>query len=492
MAEIDWSPDGKQIATASYDGSACIWNAETGDRLAKFHEGHTILCCADWSPDSTELAWGSASDESLLRVRDNRTGKIQELTGNTESVWEVDWNQAGDRLVVGTMTSDPDSEYDKNNLMIWKKETDKWTLQSRTAVPKNIEATEWSPDNTRIAVVYAGFCSIHDGETLEVIKQAEIPGANTITWNPAGKTLACGTYSGDILILHEETLEIEQRIQAHFAKVMRLQPSPDNSLMASAGGDGAVKIWSTEDWTLRETFVGHSGIVTDITWRPDSKALASTGYDGIVNIWSIENATNTFLTPAPSTFAWTEDNLIRSLSGPTTVIDRDPFSGSIVRTIELPARDSEWSLKNSSLFTRIATVEGEKSIEVLTLDPMNRIAEFTINHQGQIAGPILDIKHDLTSLAIQFKTTRARAFAANLEDGKRFPLGQGRFVLTKEIRWSPDGSTIAIVGGGIDSDDGTPAWAGWLYLLAGGNRRAECPGVGWQESCAGGRDGVEP
>ncbi len=465
VAELDWSPDGKQIATASYDGSAAIWNAETGEMVGRFHDGRTILCCVDWSPNGQEFAWGSASDESMLRVRDNRTGEIEELFANTESVWEVDWNQAGDRMVVGTMTTKSDSELDANNLMIWKRDDGQWKLQTRTAAPKNIEATEWSPDNSRVVVAYAEGWSIHDGESLELIHQEDFPGASTITWNPAGGTLACGTGGGDIAILNDETYETEQRIQAHFAKVTRLQWSPDNQYMASAGSDGAVKIWNTDDWSLRETFVGHSGIVTDVSWRPDSQALASTGYDGIVNIWSIADGTESFLTPAPKSFAWTSDNLIRSLSGGATVVDRHPISGDVVRTIRLPDDDQNWSLQSSRLISRVIEQDGKEQIQVLTIDPINRLTEFKLDREGSANAPILDLSHDLRSLAIQFLSRSGKAIAVELGTDRRLPLGEERFVLTHQIRWSPDDSTVAVVGGGIDSDDGTPAWAGWLYLL---------------------------
>ena len=50
-----FSPDGAHIATASYDNTARIWEAETGAVLRTL-EGHdgSVYCCA-FSPDGARV-----------------------------------------------------------------------------------------------------------------------------------------------------------------------------------------------------------------------------------------------------------------------------------------------------------------------------------------------------------------------------------------------------------------------------------------------------
>jgi WD40 repeat protein len=54
VSAIAWSPDGKSIATAGFDGSARIFDARTGDqRFAML--GGDVVHSLDWSPDSALL-----------------------------------------------------------------------------------------------------------------------------------------------------------------------------------------------------------------------------------------------------------------------------------------------------------------------------------------------------------------------------------------------------------------------------------------------------
>jgi WD40 repeat protein len=72
-----FSPDGKQVLTASEDHTARVWNAANGQLLAKL-EGHTDrVVHAEFSPDghrvvtasvdNTALVWDAATAQSLAK-----------------------------------------------------------------------------------------------------------------------------------------------------------------------------------------------------------------------------------------------------------------------------------------------------------------------------------------------------------------------------------------------------------------------------------------
>ena len=62
--------------------------------------------------------------------------------------------------------------------------------------------------------------------------------------------------------------------------------SPDSSLLATAGADGALRLWQAEDGRLLRTFRGHEGGLTDVAFSPDGDLLASSGFDGTVRLWA--------------------------------------------------------------------------------------------------------------------------------------------------------------------------------------------------------------
>src|SRR5213080_4541417 len=104
---VVWSPDGKRIASASYDKTVQVWDATTGRRLWTFR-GHTDTVTAlAWSPDGSHLA--SASYDKTVQVW--RIGNIATadavLTyhGHFDWVMAVAWSPNGKYLVSGGIDS---------------------------------------------------------------------------------------------------------------------------------------------------------------------------------------------------------------------------------------------------------------------------------------------------------------------------------------------------------------------------------------------------
>ncbi|EEB07653.1 notchless-like protein [Schizosaccharomyces japonicus yFS275] len=95
-----FSPDGRYIATASFDNSLRLWDGKTGKFIATLR-GHvaSVYQCA-WSSDSRLLV--SSSQDTTLKVWDVRTKQLKfDLPGHEDQVFAVDWAPDGQRVASG-------------------------------------------------------------------------------------------------------------------------------------------------------------------------------------------------------------------------------------------------------------------------------------------------------------------------------------------------------------------------------------------------------
>lgn len=97
---VTFSPDGRMLASASFDNSVKLWNAKDGKFINSLR-GHVapVYQCA-WSADSRLLV--SGSKDSTLKVWEVRTCKMKEdLPGHQDEVFAVDWSPDGQKVASG-------------------------------------------------------------------------------------------------------------------------------------------------------------------------------------------------------------------------------------------------------------------------------------------------------------------------------------------------------------------------------------------------------
>jgi WD40 repeat protein len=76
-------------------------------------------------------------------------------------------------------------------------------------------------------------------------------------------------------------------LRGHEGDVYFAEFSPRGDLLATAGKNGTVRIWSTRSWQLARTIPSQGTEVNVATFSPDGQFLATVGDDGKFNIWSL-------------------------------------------------------------------------------------------------------------------------------------------------------------------------------------------------------------
>uniref|UniRef100_A0A1B6GE01 NLE domain-containing protein n=1 Tax=Cuerna arida TaxID=1464854 RepID=A0A1B6GE01_9HEMI len=97
---VAFSPDGRTIASASFDKSIRLWDGRTGKFLSTLRGHVQAVYMVAWSSDSRLLVSGSA--DSTLKVWNMKTRKLdQDLPGHADEVFAVDWAPDGLKVASG-------------------------------------------------------------------------------------------------------------------------------------------------------------------------------------------------------------------------------------------------------------------------------------------------------------------------------------------------------------------------------------------------------
>ena len=117
--------------------------------------------------------------------------------------------------------------------------------------------------------------------------------------SPDDRTLATGSYDGEVRLWSVDSGELLHSISAHNAAVFSLSFRADGRVFASASGDRTVKLWQTDTAERLDTFTEATKGVYALDFSPDGRRLASAGVESRIRVWSIsesaKNGTNQIL-----------------------------------------------------------------------------------------------------------------------------------------------------------------------------------------------------
>ena len=109
---------------------------------------------------------------------------------------------------------------------------------------------------------------------------------------------------------------VEPVILRDKTEVNSLAFSPDGLLLASGGGDGAIKIWNVKTGRVIQTIEkAHGGFVCSVAFHSRGKHLATVGADRQVKVWEWATAQEVFARPCDGVYPYMQSAAFSPLDG---------------------------------------------------------------------------------------------------------------------------------------------------------------------------------
>ena len=257
VASAKFSTDRKHVISGSWDGSARIWDAETGRAVLKLIGSHTrAVNSAMFSPDADSRFALTAGDDGMAILWeidwDAKTAKsARTFSGHAGAVLWAEFSSDGSRIV--TASRDRTARI--------------WNIRDENDVHEL--AGHEGP------VVRASFSA----NGMWVVTGSEDNAARL--WNAVPQE---DENSGDLLAVGQRVIELA----GHTATVTSVAFSPDSQRVMTGSEDYAAKVWDTRTGKELLTLAGHDREITSVSFssRSSDGRYALTGsYDGTAIIW---------------------------------------------------------------------------------------------------------------------------------------------------------------------------------------------------------------
>ncbi|MBE9215088.1 CHAT domain-containing protein [Plectonema cf. radiosum LEGE 06105] len=391
VTSVSFSPNGKILASASYDGTVKLWDIETYQEIQTFQAHNSKVLDVSFSGDGQTIA--SASEDKTIKLWNVKTGKyIKTLNGHTDEVWDVSFSP--DNQTIASASSD-------KTVKLWNAKT---------------------------------------GENFKTL-QRHTEKVLGVSFSPDGQTIASASSDKTVKLWNVSTGKNFKTLDKHTSWVYDVSFSPDGQTIASASSDKTVKLWNVKTFEEIETLNGHAHEVNGVSFSPDGQIIASASRDWTVKLWNVKTI-QIIKTPETHTnevrgVSFSLDGIVASASSDRTVKLWDVKTRRNLKTLKGHTGDV-WGVSFSPDRKTIASASSDRTVKFWDVKTGRNIKTLE-EHTGEVRDVSFSPDGKIVASASSDKTVKLW----DVKTGRNIKTLKGHTEQVLGVSFSPDGKTIA-------------------------------------------------
>jgi len=373
VTSVAFSPDGKSLASGSYDNTIRLWQVDSGREIRAFSEHQNTVTSVAFSPDGKSLATGSY--DTTVRLWQVDTGKeIRAFSGHQGSVLSVAFSPDGKSLASGS--------YD-NTVRLWRVDTDR-EIRAFSGYQGLVRSVVFSPDGKRLASSAGDntvrLWRVDTGHEIRAFSGHQKP-VWSVAFSPDGQRLASGAEDNTVRLWQVDSGHEIRAFSRHQKPVWSVAFSPDGKRLASCAGDNTVRLCQVDSGYEIRTFAGRQKPVLSVVFSPDGQRLASGAEDNTVRLRQVDSGqeSRAFVghQNGVSSVAFSPDGKkLASGSGDNTVRLWQVDSGQEIRAF-VGHQNGVSSVAFSPDGKKLASGSGDKTVRLWQVDSGREIRAFS-------------------------------------------------------------------------------------------------------------------
>ena len=274
-----FSPDGRQVVTASEDTTARLWEVASGKEIGvlKGHDGP--VSSAAFSPDGRQVV--TASDDKTARLWEVASGKeIGVLKGHDEWVWSAAFSPDGRQVVTAS----------------WDKTARLWEVASGKEIgalkghDHRVVSAAFSPDGRQVVTASwdktARLWEVASGKEIGVLKGHD-GSVSSAAFSPDGRQVVTASWDQTARLWEVASGKEIGVLKGHDDMVVTAAFSPDGRQVVTASWDKTARLWEVASGKEIGVLKGHDDWVWSAAFSPDGRQVVTTSRDKTARLWEV-------------------------------------------------------------------------------------------------------------------------------------------------------------------------------------------------------------